>query len=1272
MLIPAADSQTKSGRLWFHNRSFVLVAMSLSTLLAVPATLWHLQKADSESGGRFTAKLRRRDRGDVEARFAESMQTMWPQQALDDSDIPSTADIAKQLDAMEKEQRQALRRLTTSEMPAGTSKSASSDKSTQRPLEPAERSRGGCAWQEHPGKYLGELLNSGDTERSLPEAQDACAAAGDSCAGVTCSSLQRCSARRGFPYLAPTPPNAPPEVSYTKACSATKPREVSTSWVMQPPRSPVSREPLRPDELVIVVIAHNRPDCLERCLAALAQLDEIQNFRIAVSLDDPSSFGNMEAAVRRAAPNLKVDVWRKSKLAGDRAPLQSKTAVSKISEHFRFALAESFERQQFEFAIFLENDLLVSPDFLWLFRAAAWLLLEDPSLFCVSAWNDNGFPGLVSNESKLFRTDYFPGLGWMIHKSTWLGLLKEEWPRFPSTGWDHWLRHGSGLYPRECIVPEISRTHHFDTRGTNVKAGTPLAKKLNGMPSSRLQPKSLGDLEYLLQDSYEAEIRQSLHQAEVIGPDRLTALNPHKAYVLPYFRRDYKKLAQKLQLTEAQPRAAHRGVICTRDPSSGARVYLADRMKSQGLLPDAERAEPHLLRRIEKAQPGESCANLCARIGMHCADLELEFINNCAALKRFFPCEEGCGHQVGQEIPCYVHDISKDTGKQCLVTVSLKILHTFVSLNGLSFFRAAVALPNPLVRRARDLYREHFAEVTVLDLSDNSVRKREVIESLKANSSLVLLCPYGHIMKLGLAMLESKIKQPLDIMTFANAHVMRAGGFHALAAQEDLVPARRRVFLSSRHMFGLAPGALLAPGQEPGFPEEAPPSKFGPEVYRLTHEDAERLRLTVPIGLQIIRSTNATDVAQELADLHFQLGIKSIHIVPDQPRLSAALAHLLEAHTNGGCTVTTGADQPEASIDAILVAGSSPNYVHLAQEFPRLARWRSGKSRGSIIVAGAAKNHASAVWMAFAIEDQRAEEALQRTSVEFGRKDRRLKWDELPFELRSLVNEGNARKQAEIAIARGVETLGDPWDMWLGRLLVYRDRHKRVNVRFLATQFGHELGAWMQKQRQQWESGALKDHKVARLKGLGVMLDPDSETFAQGLSELRMYVAQHRKRTVPAFHITGSGFQLGAWVLEQRTKQRRGKLSLQRQQLLKEAFFLWQPAEAPASMFMHPEDPEAAEVTHAIEAELRSLRWQPISQRRTIFRSFVLRHHPDISDSQYANDAIRMMRSLSVRPAMPPRRDSALVYLFENMWNMICARSGVRTTARGGTGPAGL
>ena len=191
--------------------------------------------------------------------------------------------------------------------------------------------------------------------------------------------------------------------------------------------------------------------------------------------------------------------------------------------------------------------------------------------------------------------------------------------------------------------------------------------------------------------------------------------------------------------------------------------------------------------------------------------------------------------------------------------------------------------------------------------------------------------------------------------------------------------------------------------------------------------------------------------------------------------------------------------------------------------------------------------------MAFAVEDARAEEALQRTSVEFGRKDRRLKWNELPFELRTLVHRGSARRQAETAIARGVEALGDPWDIWLGRLLAYKDRHKHANARFLATQFGHELGSWLKSQREQWERGTLHERKVARLKGLGVMLDNEAEMFAKGLSELRTYVLKFRKRTVPWNYVSDSAFRLGEWVVEQRTKQRRGKLSLQRQLLLKEA-----------------------------------------------------------------------------------------------------------------------
>ena len=541
--------------------------------------------------------------------------------------------------------------------------------------------------------------------------------------------------------------------------------------------------------------------------------------------------------------------------------------------------------------------------------------------------------------------------------------------------------------------------------------------------------------------------------------------------------------------------------------------------------------------------------------------------------------------------------------------------------------KLVVALPGSLALFAEEVYTESFRDepVTVMSLARTSVSKYQIASTLRQNSTMILLCPYSMMLKFGLGFIESRIRRPLDLMVFATAHIVRAGGYHGLGAKDDVIPAKKRAFISARHLVGMAPGALLAPGQEPGFPTEAPRSKFGQEVFRLTHEDAEQRQLTVPIRLQIIDSSTAAEVAEELAQLHSKLGIRSIHVAPLQAKLANALNSSLWELTGGSCQITTGSSNSASSIDALLVAGTQPNYAYLAEEFPRLAKWQPDKRAGFIIVTGAAKHHASAAWMAFAIEDARAEEAIQRTSVEFGRINRRLKWNELPRELCSLVNRGNARKDAEMAIARGVEALGDPWDVWLGRLLAHKEWHKHANPRFLATQFGHDLGTWLKRQREDWEHGVLTERKVARLKGLGVMLNKEAEVFANGLSELRIYVSQQRTRTVPWGWQTDSGFRLGEWVVEQRTTQRRGKLSLQKQLLLKEAFFLWQPSQAPSFMFKHPEDPEAAEVTQGIEDELRSVRWQTIVERRGFFRAMVLKHHPDVSGSKYANDAIRFL-----------------------------------------------
>lgn len=65
---------------------------------------------------------------------------------------------------------------------------------------------------------------------------------------------------------------------------------------------------------------------------------------------------------------------------------------------------------------FLLDDLEVSEDFYEYFLGTYSLLRTDPTLWCVSAWNDNGNEELVddSQPQLLYRTDFFPGLGWML------------------------------------------------------------------------------------------------------------------------------------------------------------------------------------------------------------------------------------------------------------------------------------------------------------------------------------------------------------------------------------------------------------------------------------------------------------------------------------------------------------------------------------------------------------------------------------------------------------------------------------------------------------------------------------------------------------------------------------------------------------------------------------------------------------------------------------------------------------------------------------------
>ncbi len=52
----------------------------------------------------------------------------------------------------------------------------------------------------------------------------------------------------------------------------------------------------------------------------------------------------------------------------------------------------------------------------------------------------------------IHRTDFFPGLGWLLPRALWENELRSKWPR---SHWDHWLREERQHKGRECLYPQV-------------------------------------------------------------------------------------------------------------------------------------------------------------------------------------------------------------------------------------------------------------------------------------------------------------------------------------------------------------------------------------------------------------------------------------------------------------------------------------------------------------------------------------------------------------------------------------------------------------------------------------------------------------------------------------------------------------------------------------------------------------------------------------------------------------------------------------------------
>ena len=207
----------------------------------------------------------------------------------------------------------------------------------------------------------------------------------------------------------------------------------------------------------VLLFACNRVTVNKALDLLLVYRTDKEQFPIIVSQD----CGHKETAeVIRGYGDQIISIQQPDLAPPDVPPKEKKfTGYFKIARHYGWALNQTFNVMGYDQVIIVEDDLEVSPDFYEYFSATLPVLKKDRSLWCVSAWNDNGKQGLIDENAAdlLYRTDFFPGLGWMITKDLW----REIGAKWPRSYWDDWMREPAQRQERACIRPEISRTKTF-------------------------------------------------------------------------------------------------------------------------------------------------------------------------------------------------------------------------------------------------------------------------------------------------------------------------------------------------------------------------------------------------------------------------------------------------------------------------------------------------------------------------------------------------------------------------------------------------------------------------------------------------------------------------------------------------------------------------------------------------------------------------------------------------------------------------------------------
>jgi len=410
-------------------------------------------------------------------------------------------------------------------------------------------------------------------------------------------------------------------------------------------------------DAAFLLLCYNRPHYLEETLSSLFAVDGASDVKVYVSQD------GSDTPTAEVARRYNVTLWQRP-----RVPLlgPKQQGQAYLAQHYKWALDKVLVENSHSHAIVLEDDMHFSPDLLSFFRQSAWLLDADPTIWCISTWNDNGFDTLVSDDdaADLFRTDYFPGLGWMLRRELWHELS----PLFPREHWDHWMRLASTSRGRECIVPKLSRNYNIGRQGANMEASQ-YERYLKRIRHNQRSAVPLRGLSGLLNASYESSMatlvaRAASNALPLAQPPLSVAPELPGPFLYTYTADTFKRLSAHFGIWPV-PRAVHRHTLVLR---LQGRTFVLASARQCPYLPSSLREYPPPSLSLVAAHTNEGCDAACSHLGGRCEASLFEFANQVDQLQQHFPCERGFATVVGPDIPNYVVDPSNEYYQRCLIT----------------------------------------------------------------------------------------------------------------------------------------------------------------------------------------------------------------------------------------------------------------------------------------------------------------------------------------------------------------------------------------------------------------------------------------------------------------------------------------------------------------------------------------------------------------------------------------------------------------------------